>query len=123
MAEAIARALAGERVGVQSAGITPLGRIADQTIATLDILGYPSGDLSSKGFGELEGDEFDVVVSLLGEWGLDHIPQSFGSRREAWAIPDPYGEDDEVYFEVARQLDRRIRQLLSDELDLELFTP
>ena len=108
---------------VQSAGLTPLGWIARQTLDALETLGYPSSGLSSKGIGDLQLEEFDVVVSLLGERGLDHIPPRIAARREAWPIPDPFGEDEEVYIEVARQLEHRIRLLLSEELTSELFSP
>jgi len=122
MAEVIARTLGGHRVEVRSAGLTPLGWIADQTIDVLEALGYSSQGLSSKGFDEVDAIDFDVVVSLLGERGLDHIPRGIGARREAWPISDPFGEDDELYLEVARQLELRIRRLLTDELESELFS-
>ncbi len=123
MAEAIARALGGHRVDARSAGLTPLGWVADQTFAVLEALGYPSQGLSSKGLDEVDTDDLDVVVSLLGDRGFDHIPRGIGARREAWPIPDPFGEDEELYLEVARQLELRIRRLLTDELEAELFPP
>jgi protein-tyrosine-phosphatase len=49
------------------------------------------------------------------------LPQGTGARRETWAVFDPFGEDEEVYLEVARELEVRIRALLSEELDGELF--
>jgi arsenate reductase len=122
MAEAIARKLSADQIYVRSAGLTPLGWIAPQTFDALETLGFPSNDLHSKGFEELETEGFDVVVSLLGEQGLDHIPPGIAARREAWQIPDPFGEDEEVYIDVARQLEQRIRNLLSEELDSELFS-
>jgi len=33
---------------------------------------------------------------------------------------DPYGDDDEVYLAVARELERRIRDLLADQEIREL---
>ena len=123
MAEAITRELSAGRVDVRSAGLTPLGWIAPQTFEALETLGYPSDDLSSKGLEEFDTEGFDVVVSLLGERGLDYIPPRIAARREAWPIPDPFGEDEEVYIEVGRLLEQRIRLLLTDELDSELFSP
>ena len=123
MAEAIAGALGGNTVDACSAGLTPLGWVADQTIATLEALGYPSDGLVSKGFDDIAREDFDVVVSLLGERGLDHIPLGFDARREAWAIPDPFGEDEATYLAVARQLERRIEDLLARESNAELLGP
>jgi len=50
------------------------------------------------------------------------VPHSIGGRRVAWVITDPFGEDDEVYLAVARELERRIRALLSEESNPELFS-
>ena len=122
MAEAIANVLGGAMVDARSAGISPLGWISEQTIDTLQALGYPAEGLSSKGIDEVDLEDVDIVLSLLGDRGLDYIPHSIGARRDAWVITDPFGEDDEIYLEVARELERRIRALLSEESDLELFS-
>ncbi len=123
MAEAITRALGGERVDASSAGLNPLGWIADQTIQTLEARGIATDGLFSKGLCDIHVDDIDIVVSLLGQRGLDHIPAGIGGDRQAWDIPDPYGEDDDFYFEVARQLDHRIRGLLAKEFQQELLSP
>ena len=122
MAEAIARSLGGGRVEALSAGLSPLGWISSETIDAIQTLGYTADELRSKGLDEVDLDNLDIVVSLLGERGLDSIPHSIGCRREAWAIVDPFGEDDELYLEVARELETRIRLLLSEEAAPELFS-
>jgi arsenate reductase len=122
MAEAIARDLGGAMVDVRSAGISPLGWISQQTIDSLEALGYSSAGLSSKGLDAVDLEGVDIVLSLLGERGLDHIPLSIGVQRGAWDITDPFGEDDEVYLEVGRELERRIRALLAEEADSELLS-
>jgi protein-tyrosine-phosphatase len=122
MAEAIARFLGGSMVDARSAGISPLGWVSEQTIDALQALGYPAEGLTSKGLDEVNFEDVDIVLSLLGDRGLDYLPRGTGARRVAWVITDPFGEDDEIYLEVARELERRIRALLSDESDLELFS-
>ena len=122
MAEAIARFLGGSMVDARSAGISPLGWVSEQTIDALQALGYPAEGLTSKGLDEVNFEDVDIVLSLLGDRGLDYLPRSTGARRVAWVITDPFGEDDEIYLEVARELERRIRALLSDESDPELFS-
>jgi protein-tyrosine-phosphatase len=122
MAEAIARSIGGDRVEASSVGLSPLGWVADQTIAALRSLGYPADGLSSKGLDQIDLDTVDVVVSLLGQRGLDVIPHGVAIQREAWAIVDPFGEDDELYLEVARELEARIRRLLAENPDAELFS-
>lgn len=121
MAESIARSLGGDEVEAISAGLAPLGWIAAQTIAALDSLGYETRGLASKGLDAVEIDESDIIVSLLGKNGLDHIPHGGRAHREAWSIPDPFGEDEEMYLSVARQLEDRIRHLLAQESETELF--
>lgn len=122
MAEAIARTLGGSLVDARSAGISPLGWVSDQTIDTLRALGYPTRELASKGLDEVDLENVDIVLSLLGPRGLDHVPHSIGARREAWVVTDPFGEDDEIYMEVARDLEGRIRTLISEESDPELLS-
>jgi protein-tyrosine-phosphatase len=120
MAEAITRGLGGKRVDARSAGLAPLGWLAEPTIAVLEARGFSTEGLSSKGLNTVEADDLDVVVSLIGEHGLSVLPPGMGARREAWAIPDPFGEDEVFYLDVARQLEDRIRRLLLDELQGEL---
>ncbi len=123
MAEAIARALGGAKVDARSAGISPLGWVSGQTIDALQALGYPAEGLSSKGLDEVDLEDVDIVLSLLGDRGLDYVPHNIGARREAWVIADPFGEDEALYLEVGRELERRIRELLSEESGSELFPP
>lgn len=122
MAEAIASVLGDSKVDARSAGISPLGWVSPQTIETLQTLGYPTHTLASKGLDAVDLGDVDIVLSLLGPRGLDHVPHSIGARREAWLVTDPFGEDDEIYMEVARDLERRIRTLLSEESAPELLS-
>jgi protein-tyrosine-phosphatase len=123
MAETIARTLGGDRVDVNSAGLAPTGWIAERTCATLATLGYPSAGLFSKGFDRVDRENLDVVVSLLGERGFQFLPPDIPGQRKAWEIRDPFGEDEEVYLEVARELEVRIRRLLADRESSELLGP
>ena len=128
MAEAIARSLGGDEVEVYSAGLSPLGWISSETIDALGTLGYPADDLRSKGLDDVDLENLDIVVSLLGVRGLDSIPQGIGGRREAWAIVDPFGEDDALYLEVAHEFSQLLRpaplrRLLDEESEPELFSP
>jgi arsenate reductase len=120
MAETIARALGEGQVEASSAGIQPFGRIISSTTETLEGLGYDPGGLSSKGLDDVDLADFDLIVSLLGPAGLSYLPPSLGAQLESWPVRDPYGEDDEVYLAVARELERRIRDLLSDQMTREL---
>ena len=120
MAEAIARELGEGDVAAASAGLMPFGRIVPTTARTLKALGYDSLGLASKGLDDVDLSTFDVIVSLLGPTGLSYLPRTLPAELQSWSIPDPYGEDDDVYMSVARELERRIRVLLDDQRTREL---
>jgi len=120
MAEAITRGLAGSDAVASSAGLMPFGQIVKSTQETLTTMGYDPNGLASKGLDDVDLEAFDIIVSLLGDSGLNYLPSTLGSQLESWSIRDPYGEDDEVYLAVARELERRIGDLLADQQDREL---
>ena len=120
MAEAIARGQGKTQVEASSAGIMPFGRIVTSTVVTLETLGYDPHGLSSKGLDDVDLEDYDIIVSLLGPSGLSYLPPSLGAQLESWSVRDPYGEDDEVYLSVARELEQRIRDLLADQETREL---
>ena len=107
----------------RSAGLAPAGFIAESTVEALATLGYSADGLWSKGLDEVQLDDVDVVVSLLGRRGLDLVPRGGELRREAWSIRDPIGEDERVYLTVAREIEGRIRRLLAATADEELSLP
>lgn len=120
MAEAITRGLTEDGVSAASAGLMPFGRIVNSTVETLETMGYDPRGLASKALDDVDLAGFDIIVSLLGDSGLGYLPSTLGAQLESWSIRDPYGEDDEVYLAVARELERRIGDLLADQNDREL---
>ncbi len=120
MAEAITRGLAEDGVSATSAGLMPFGRIVNSTVETLEAMGYDPRGLASKALDDVDLADFDIIVSLLGNSGLGYLPSTLGAQLESWSIRDPYGEDDEVYLAVARELERRIGDLIADQNDREL---
>jgi protein-tyrosine-phosphatase len=120
MAEAMARAIGGDRLIVHSAGLAPTGRVASTTLEALRTLGYPGAGLASKGLDEVPLDGLDVVVSLVGPEGLAWLPFRVAARRVAWTIPDPYGNDLATYLAVARTIEERVRALVDGLLAREL---
>jgi arsenate reductase len=117
MAEAMARTLGRGRIEAHSAGLLPTGRIAPPTLAALAALGYPVDGLRSKGLDQVPLRSVELVVSLIGSEGLRALPQDLVARREAWSVRDPFGDDQEVYLRVARDLEARVRNLVVGLLD------
>lgn len=109
MAESILRKLGGSSVDVISAGHHPTGRVADLSLETLKLHGYPVENLSSKGLDAVDLDSVDVVISLMGEPGLAALPCRLTAERIAWSIRDPYGEDEDAYIATLRSMERKIR--------------
>jgi arsenate reductase len=104
--------MGGDRVEAYSACLTPTGEVAGAAVAALERLGYSASGLSSKGLTEVPLQEMDVIVSLAGRQGLPLLPRHLPAHLEAWDIPDPCGEDDQVFRATARLLERRVAKLL-----------
>lgn len=117
MAEVICRSLGGREVEAFSAGLAPTGRVAPQTVSTLEKLGYPVGELSSKGLAEVPLLDMDVIVSLIGDAGVRWLPRTLRARTVVWNLPDPYGEDLETYRRVARRIETLVKELLASAAD------
>lgn len=122
MAEAMARAMGGDRLRAYSAGLNPTGRVARETIEVLETLGYDTRGLTSNGIDAVPMDELDVIVSLIGPPGLRYLPHGLAARLVSWSIRDPYRDDAEVYHAVARTIERKVRELMDELLATELPT-
>jgi protein-tyrosine-phosphatase len=84
------------------------------SLDALDRAGFPTDGLSSKGLDALDIEEFDIVISLMGEAGLAALPCRLTAEKIAWSIRDPYGEDEEMYDGTLRTLVRKIRRLCAE---------
>lgn len=121
MAEGFARAIAGDRATILSAGIEAHGKnpraIAAMADVDIDISGQESTRLSD---GMLEA--ADLVVTVCGH-ADEHCPVlPPGTRRIHWPLPDPAkatGSEAEIkaQFQAVRDDIRgRVEALLADEL-------
>ena len=79
MAEAIAHREAAEVIEPASAGLYPLGRIAERTIETLVATGYSADGLSSKSISREAVEEADLIVNLSGA-RIDYLFASAPSK-------------------------------------------
>ena len=109
MAEAIGRYDAADVMEASSAGLSPLGYIADLTKQTLMKNGYSANGLTSDSIMREAMEAADLIINMTGT-PSDHV---FGDREnvEDWLVEDPYGEDPETYQRVFEGIQRRVNLL------------
>lgn len=111
MAEALARHEASDVIDPASAGLSPLGYIAEPTRAVLRERGVRPDGLSSKGLSEVDPDSSELIVNLTGMPGRSLFP---GARVVDWEIDDPYGEDLGVYRRACDDIAELVRKLAEE---------
>jgi protein-tyrosine-phosphatase len=109
MAEAIARYDAADVIEATSAGLSPLGSVAEQTKQTLLQNGYSANGLTSDALTRDAADAADIIINMTGRpreeafWDQEKV--------EDWMVEDPYGAAPETYQRVFEGIQRRINQL------------
>jgi arsenate reductase (thioredoxin) len=118
MAEGIARALAGDRLRVESAGSAP-SRVHPLAVEAMAEIGIDVGGQRSKSVDEIDRASVDTVITLCAE---EVCPLYLGrARRLHWPLPDPAGGDGAEAASLARfrgvrdELRRRIADWLRGE--------
>ncbi len=109
MAEAIARYDAADVIEPSSAGLSPLGTIAEQTRQTLLLNGYSAAGLTSDALTREAADAADIIINMSGR-PLEETPGDH-NKIEDWMVQDPYGDDPETYQRVFEGIKRRVDQL------------
>ncbi len=109
MAEAIARYDAADVIDPSSAGLNPMGTIAEQTKQTLMLNGYSAKGLSSAALTREAADAADIIINMTGR----PSDETFWDREkvEDWMVQDPYDESQETYQRVFEGIKRRVNQL------------
>ncbi len=109
MAEAIARHAASDVLTPSSAGVSPLGYVADPTRKTLAERGIPCAGLFSKG---LHDDSIfqppDLIINMSGIPGASLFA---GRDFEDWPVEDPFGDDMETYRRICDDVEARVADL------------
>jgi protein-tyrosine-phosphatase len=109
MAEAIARYDAADVIEAFSAGLSPLGYIADLTKQTLMRNGYSATGLTSETISREACDAADIIINMTGTQQEEAIWQQ--EKVEDWIVQDPFGADPETYQRVFEGIKRRVNQL------------
>ena len=112
MAEAIARCDVSDVIEAFSAGLSPLGFVAEMTEQTLIKNGYWVRGLKSKGIKPEVWNQADIVINMSGR--QRELAFSDCSNVEDWEIEDPYdpyGAHSEVYQQVFGKILKRVEEL------------
>jgi protein-tyrosine-phosphatase len=111
MAEAIAWKDAAKEIEASSAGLAPLGFVAEMTTQTLLRNGYAVEGLASKPISSEAWETADVVINMSGR-AKEFAFRNFGGHAKVddWEIEDPYG-DAEKYQGTYENIQRRVAEL------------
>jgi len=108
MAEALAKHLAADVIDAQSAGISPLGQIAQSTREVLLEHGIRIDGQFSKFLTDRSLADPDLIVNSSGLPGQSLFA---GNAFEDWDVEDPYGDDMETYRRICDDIEGRVRDL------------
>ena len=112
MAEALTRHFFLDTVRAASAGMNPLGYVAEETLQVLAEAGIATEGLRSKGLGDINLSEFRLLVNLS-TYSLESLlPRTFQGKIIRHPVTDPFGRAVEVY----RQTREAIRRFVIEEL-------
>jgi protein-tyrosine-phosphatase len=109
MAEAISRYDAADVIDPHSAGLSPLGSIADLTKQTLTMNGYSANGLTSDKMTLEACEAADIIINMTGKPNEEAF--SHHEKVEDWIVRDPYGADADTYQRVFEGIQRRVGQL------------
>lgn len=111
LAAGILRRLAGDRVLVRTAGSSPADVVRASIVTALDEIGVAIGDEFPKPLTDEAVRAADVVVTM----GCgDACPVYPGRRYLDWDIEDPVGKPLHAIRAIRDDIDRRVRELLSE---------
>ncbi|MFY9528932.1 MAG: hypothetical protein WBC04_06455 [Candidatus Acidiferrales bacterium] len=108
MAEALARQIASDVIVPASAGLSPLGRIAEATRRVLLERGMTVDEQFSKGVNDAGLFRPDLIVNMSGIPGKSLFANA---KVEDWEIDDPYGEDLATHRRICDDIEARVQEL------------
>jgi len=114
MAEGLARAMGGDRVVAESAGVSPGDKVAPKAVEVMTELGI---DISGQRPKMLTRDALDRADRsfTMGCDARDLCPAPWLGGSGAWEIDDPVGQGIGKYREVRDDIRRHLERLFKDE--------
>lgn len=119
MAEALLRAIVGDKVAIKSAGTSPKGSINSKSAESVARVGASMEDAESKGIDPEILRAADRVIILGNNAELDTDPE-MKAAIERWDIDEPSlrGIEGDVRMDLIRDdIDSRVRELAQDLLE------
>ncbi len=120
MAEGLLNHMGAGKFKAYSAGSKPSGFVHPASLATLKAHGMNAEGYRSKSWDELDGQTFDIVITVCDNAAGEVCPVFFSAPLKAhWGVPDPAhaqgsdGEKQAVFNAVFDQLRTRIRALVA----------
>ncbi|SHL35918.1 arsenate reductase [Pseudonocardia thermophila] len=113
MAAGWLRHLAGDAVGVRSAGSEPAGRVNPIVVAAMREVGIDIATAQPRKLDHAAAHASDVIVTM----GCgDSCPVVPGKHYEDWPVPDPAGQPIEVVRTIRDDIRARVEGLLAELL-------
>ncbi len=108
IAEALGRHLRGEEFDFCSAGTETKPQINQDAVRLIKHLYGIDMELTqySKTFDSIPTP--DIAISMGCDVGCPYIGRDFDDN---WGLPDPTGQSDEVFIEVIKEIEKRIKSL------------
>lgn len=109
MAEGFAKAYHADVMEAESAGISPLGFVPEETAATMLERDVSLKGHRSKGMDSFDPRSFDLIVNMSGF----PFPAGLGKVVEIveWTVDDPYMGNDRRYRKVRDDIEKRVAAL------------
>jgi arsenate reductase len=109
MAEGFAKAYHADVMEAESAGISPLGFVPEETAATMLERDVSLKGHRSKGMDAFDPRSFDLIVNMSGF----PFPAALGKVVEIveWTVDDPYLGNDRRYRKVRDDIEKRVAAL------------
>lgn len=114
MAEGFAKAIAGGKVEVRSAGTSAMGIV---NRATADAMREKDIDISDQKSEQLSPEMFewaDVVVSMGGVPAEELCPGDYDGEKLDWPVGDPIGRPIDVMRKVRDDIEEKVRGLVGE---------
>jgi arsenate reductase len=121
MAEGLLREMAGDRIGVASAGVAPI-HVRPEAIATMREIGIDISKHRSKSIDEFSTQPFDFVITVCDNANQQCPLFPGAGRRIHWSIEDPVAVtgDDEVRLAAFRRARNELSERLEKFIEVEI---